>query len=79
VSCVTAQRVFIVVYFVIDSVRRLLGTTSYKVQTVQVLEPDGWARRKELAVNMLIRIAMTASSWPTSFPVMSQPFGRLVW
>jgi hypothetical protein len=27
--CVASQRVFIVVYFVIDSVRKLLGTSSY--------------------------------------------------
>jgi hypothetical protein len=27
--CVASQRVFIVVYFVIDSVRKLLDTTSY--------------------------------------------------
>jgi hypothetical protein len=27
--CVASQRVFVVVYFVIDSVRQLLDTTSY--------------------------------------------------
>jgi hypothetical protein len=30
--CVASQRVFIVVYFVIDSARKLLDTPSYDVQ-----------------------------------------------
>jgi uncharacterized membrane protein len=30
--CVASQRVFIVVYFVIDSIRKLLDTSSYKTQ-----------------------------------------------
>jgi hypothetical protein len=30
--CVASQRVFVVVYFVIDSVRKLLDTASYKYQ-----------------------------------------------
>jgi uncharacterized membrane protein len=29
ILCVASQRVFIVIYFVIDSVRKLLDTTSY--------------------------------------------------
>jgi hypothetical protein len=34
--CVAAQRVFIVVYFVIDSVRKLLDTPSYADKSIQI-------------------------------------------
>jgi uncharacterized membrane protein len=34
--CVASQRVFIVVYFVIDSVRKLLDKTSYPTQTMRM-------------------------------------------
>jgi hypothetical protein len=38
--CVASQRVFIVVYFVIDSVRKILDTPSY-VHTIYVTEVMG--------------------------------------
>jgi hypothetical protein len=42
--CVASQRVFInvaVVYFVIDSVRKLLDTPSYTVYIVKLTDPFG--------------------------------------
>jgi hypothetical protein len=35
--CVASQRVFVVVYFVIDSVRKLLDTTSYIIRDIEHL------------------------------------------
>jgi uncharacterized membrane protein len=37
--CVASQRVFIVVYFVIDLVRKLLDTSSYKSAVENDTEP----------------------------------------
>jgi hypothetical protein len=48
ILCVASQRVFIVVYFVIDSVRKLLDTPSYGVGGLPVAwlsKPDSdWFR-----------------------------------
>jgi len=43
ILCVASQRVFIVlvVYFVTDSVRKLLDTTSYVIRLVQI-GPEIW-------------------------------------
>jgi hypothetical protein len=37
--CVASQRVFIVVYFVIDSVRKLLDTPSYYIYAIRIHIP----------------------------------------